>query len=101
MTLRAFIQTHYQAADTPLTVSDDPYKSSPRLAGCFVGVDSYPKGNKHLTYGIVANVLQGLWDYLYKGGRWRDAVFEVQDEEWGTVGVGRVSQRLPGGRDFI
>ena len=64
-----------------------------------MGISTYPEGNKFLTYGVVANVLQGLWDYLYKGGRFKEACFEVQDDVHGTVGVGRVTRNLPGPED--
>ncbi|KAL6716432.1 hypothetical protein ACLMJK_005999 [Lecanora helva] len=96
-TLRAYISTQYRAAETALSPSDDPYKSSPRFTDCFIGVSTFPNGNKHLTYGVVANVLQGLWDFLYRGGREGEAVFEVVDEVWGTVGVGKVTRERPGG----
>lgn len=52
-------------------------------------------GNRHLTYGVVALVLQGLWDFLYRGERFWEAIFEVVHDEWGTVGVGRVSRDYP------
>jgi hypothetical protein len=48
-----------------------------------------------MTYGVVALVLQGLWDFLYKGGRYVEAAFEVQDDQWGSVGIGRVSREAP------
>lgn len=50
----------------------------------------------HLTYGIVENVLQGLWEFLYRGDRLVEAAFEVLDERWGLVGVGKVTVERPG-----
>lgn len=93
--LRTYISGHYGATNDPLLPNDDPYKSSSQLTGCFVGIDSFPKGNRHLTYGVVALVLQGLWDFLYKGGRYVEAAFEVQDDQWGSVGIGKVSREAP------
>jgi len=38
----------------------------------------------------VLDVLQGLWQFLYKDGRFTEVRFQIEDERWGTVGVGGV-----------
>lgn len=43
------------------------------------------------------NVLQGLWLYLYRGGRFQTAVFEVRDDQFGTVGIGKITPERPDG----
>ena len=43
------------------------------------------------------NVLQGLWLYLYRGDRFHMAVFEVRDDQLGTVGIGRITPERPDG----
>jgi hypothetical protein len=40
---------------------------------------------------MVANLLQGLWEYLYREQRFHGVMFEVIDDVWGAVGVGKVS----------
>ncbi|KAM0797638.1 hypothetical protein BDR22DRAFT_892067 [Usnea florida] len=95
-TLAAFIRS-YDADDKPLARLDDPYESNPHYTGCFFGVATFPMDSHHLTYGIVMNVLQGLWLYLYRAGRYQGAVFEVRDDQFGTVGVGRITDERPGG----
>lgn len=40
---------------------------------------------------MVANLLQGLWTYLYREGRFFGVSFEFNDDVWGVVGVGKVS----------
>lgn len=41
-------------------------------------------------------MLQGLFEYLYRGERLMTAVFEVRDDSFGVVGVGRVTaERIP------
>lgn len=76
--------------------ADDPYESDLRYGqGCHIGVATLPSGYPHLTYGIVMDVLQGLWLYLYRGGRFAMALFEVADDQFGSVGVGKVSPERP------
>ncbi|KAF6223222.1 hypothetical protein HO133_000064 [Letharia lupina] len=94
--LAAFIKA-YDADDTPLARLDDPYESDIRYSGCFFGVATFPIGYHHLTYGIVMNVLQGLWLYLYRAGRFQMAAFEVRDDQFGTVGVGKITPDRPDG----
>lgn len=43
------------------------------------------------------NVLQGLWLYLYRAGRFQQAVFEVRDDQFGTVGIGKITPDRPDG----
>ena len=75
---------------------DDPFESDELHTGCFFGLKSYPPDYKHLTCGMLADVLQGIWLYLYRGDRSRTTVFEVRDDTWGRVGVGKVSRdRMP------
>lgn len=101
--LRAQIAAHYQLRDLPLQSDDEPYKSDPHWAGCFLGVIAFPPAKPprflieyHLTYGIVEIVLQGLWEFLYMGERFVETAFEVLDDQWGLVGVGKVSSVRPG-----
>lgn len=44
------------------------------------------------------NVLQGLWLYLYRAGRFQTAVFEVRDDQLGTVGIGKITPERPDAR---
>ncbi|KAL9065343.1 MAG: hypothetical protein Q9161_008289 [Pseudevernia consocians] len=70
--LRRYITTHYQAANDVLFSSDDPYTSEPEFTGCFFAVMNWPSDRqKHLTYGMVENVLKGVWEFLYRGGSCR------------------------------
>lgn len=44
------------------------------------------------------NVLQGLWLYLYMGGRYATCLFEVWDDQFGSVGIGKITpERMPDG----
>lgn len=46
------------------------------------------------------DVLQGLWLYLYRAGRFQLAVFEVRDDSFGSVGIGKITpERLGRGGD--
>ncbi|CAD6575246.1 MAG: hypothetical protein ASARMPREDX12_007159 [Alectoria sarmentosa] len=94
--LSAYINSH-DAEDAPLAHPDDPYESSVRYPGCFFGVATWPIGYHHLTYGIVMNVLQGLWLYLYRADRFQVAMFEVRDDQFGTVGIGKITPDRPDG----
>ena len=49
----------------------------------------------HLTYGMIADSLQGIWIYMYRGYRLVGAIFEVNDDTWGIVGVGKISVNRP------
>lgn len=94
--LRRYIATHYQAANDVLFHSDDPYTSEPDLTGCFFAVMNWPADRqKHLTYGMVENVLKGAWEFLYRGGRFVRADFYVVDEVLGPVGLGIVEKDRP------
>lgn len=48
-------------------------------------------------------MLQGLWEFLYRGSRFVEAAFQVMDDQWGVVGLGKVSSARPGlgGRDEV
>ena len=94
--IRRYIATHYQAANDVLFPSDDPYMSSPEITGCFFAVGHYPlEDQSQLTYGMVDNVLKGMWEFLYRGGRFVVAEFYVVDEHLGTVGIGLVEKERP------
>jgi len=41
------------------------------------------------------NVLQGLWLYLYMEGRFCTCVFEVRDDQLGSVGIGKITPGRP------
>lgn len=41
-------------------------------------------------------MLQGLWEFLYRGDRFVEVAFEVLDDQWGLVGLGKVSSVRPG-----
>lgn len=41
-------------------------------------------------------MLQGLWEFLYRGNRLVEVAFEVIDDQWGLVGLGKVSTVRPG-----
>jgi len=88
--VRDYINTH-DANDTSLTVADDPYESNPYWEGCYFGVAELPYGTKLMTYGIVYNVLEGLRLWLYMDRVDKAAVFEVRHEEFGAIGIGRIS----------
>ena len=65
------------------------------------GVATYPEDAHHLTYGIVLEVLQGLFLYLFRGKIYRETVFQVFNDRFGsrrTVGVGKIT---PGGLDSL
>ena len=83
------------AEDTPLRLSQDPYESDEIYQGCFFGVASWPVGSQLLTYGTVDEVLQGLWLYLYRGERFARAVFQVRNDQFGLVGIGKIQSNRP------
>ncbi len=74
---------------------DDPFESDVLYTGCFFGLKSFPPGYNHLTCGMLADVLQGIWLFLYRGDRSRSTLFEVHDDTWGRVGVGKVTRDRP------
>ena len=96
VTLRRYIKGHYKAAEDLLFSSDDPYMSDMDLDGCFFAVTHWPLDRpKHLTYGMVDNVLKGVWEFMYRGGRFVETDFEVFDEQFGVVGSGLMETDVP------
>lgn len=87
--LRDYMQ-RYHFEDTPLQRGEDPYESDAKYKDCFFGVASWPPGSKILTYGMVEDVLQGLWLFLYREERFVMAVFEVRADQYGIVGIGKI-----------
>ena len=85
--VRSFIELH-DASNMSLHRLDDSFESQDDLSGCFFGVKMYPDDYNRLTCGMVANLLQGLWNYLYREGRFFGVVFEVIDDVWGVCGGG-------------
>ncbi|KAG6986693.1 hypothetical protein G7Y79_00074g098900 [Physcia stellaris] len=94
--LRDYMQ-RYDLEDTPLRRDrgEDPYESEEKYKGCFVGVASWPLNTKLLTYGMVEDVLQGLWLFLYREERFVGAVFEVGTDQYGIVGIGKIQPHRP------
>lgn len=92
--VREYINRH-DANDTSLAVADDPYESNLYWEGCYFGVAEFPFGTKLLTYGIVYNVLEGLRLWLYMDKIDKAAVFEVRHEQFGAIGMGRISPHPP------
>ena len=45
---------------------------------------------KRLTYGMVDNVLKGIWEFMYRGGRFVCADIFVEEDDMGTVGYARL-----------
>lgn len=45
---------------------------------------------QYLTFGILEAAMQGLWDVLVGGGRFRACTFEIWDGKAGYVGDGRL-----------
>lgn len=88
--IRNFIERH-DAFNMSLRRFDDPFESPEDSFGCFFGVKGWPIDHDHLTCGMVANLLQGLWEYLYREERFHGVIFEVIDDVWGAVGVGKIS----------
>ena len=85
----------YDLEDAPLRRGEDPYESEEKYKGCFVGVASWPLDTKLLTYGMVEDVLQGLWLFLYRQENFVAAVFEVAADQYGTVGIGKIQPHRP------
>ena len=92
--LRAFIKRQ-SAADEPLFAGQNPYESDKMYEGCFFGAASWPMGSHLLTYGIVDEVLQGLWVFMYRGDRFITAVFEIRTDQFGVVGIGKLQAERP------
>lgn len=88
LTLFDYISQH-KAFNTPVIPLDDPYSSdvSPFL---YFEMRSHPYHNPHLTYGVIAQVLQGLWIYLYMGRRSMTTGIDVYIEGVGLVALGYV-----------
>ncbi|KAM0805423.1 hypothetical protein BDR22DRAFT_884954 [Usnea florida] len=96
VTLRRYIRTHYKAAQDLLFPSDDPYMSDLDLSGCFLAVAHWPEDRpRHLTYGMMDDVLKGVWEFMYRGGRFVEANFVVFDEQLGVVGSGLIERGFP------
>ena len=91
---RQYIAEH-AAEDTSLRRGEDPYESDPRWEDCFVGVATWPTGTSLLSYGMVYNVLEGLWLYMYRGDILMTGVFEVKDDQFGIVGIGKIAKDRP------
>lgn len=95
--LRRYITTHYKAATDVLFHSDDPYMSDSEYTGCFFAITHWPPNRqKRLTYGMVDAVLKGVWEFLYRGGRFMKSDFYVDHETLESVGYGRVDREGPG-----
>ena len=94
MRLREFIRRN-NAENTPLRRGEDPYESDEKYEGCFVGVATWPMFSQLLTYGTVYDVLQGLWLFMYRGERYMMGVFEVRDDQYGVVGIGKIQPTRP------
>ncbi|KAL6719712.1 hypothetical protein ACLMJK_001633 [Lecanora helva] len=91
--LRAYIDAN-DATDKALAVADDPYQSSRRWTGCMFGVATVPEDAHHLTYGIVQDVLQGLFLYLFRGRIYKETIFQVFNDRFGiqrAVGIGKLT----------
>lgn len=43
--------------------------------------------NEHCTVGILENVLQGLWNVLFVGGRFSGATVGIFHDTWAFVGI--------------
>ena len=89
-----FITAH-DASDKPLNWLDDPFVSSEMWQGCYIGVKSKRRNreagrNEHCTVGVLANVLQGLWNVLFVGGRFSGATVGIFDDTWAFVGIAMV-----------
>jgi hypothetical protein len=85
--LRDFIEM-YHAADRLLNPTEDPFESSEDWTGCYFGLMSYPfDKDLHLTYGMIYDSLQGIWDYMYRQGRFFGAIIEVNDDSGGWLGL--------------
>lgn len=83
------------AKDKPLAPGQNPYESDKIYEGCFFGAASWPADSGLLTYGIVDEVLQGLWLFMYRGERFFQAVFEIKTDQFGTVGIGKLQRNRP------
>ena len=92
--LRDFIRRQ-SAEDWPLLPGQNPYESDKIYEGCFFGAASWPIGAHLLTYGIVDEVLQGLWLFMYRGDRFIQATFEIKTDQFGTVGIGKLQADRP------
>ena len=94
--LRRYIATHWQSVSDILFYSDDPYISDSQYQGCFFAITHWPPDRqKRLTYGMVDAALKGVWEFLYRGGRFVKADFYVDHDTLGRVGFGRVDKDRP------
>ena len=99
--VQRFIDTN-QASDWLLDHLHDPFESGPLWRGCFIGVKMSPPGHNHFTCGMLMDVLQGLWIILYRKNRHHAIIFDVRDDTYGIVAVGKVSpRRIPGSTFFL
>lgn len=48
----------------------------------------YSVPGQHLTWGIAASAVDGLWEALWESGRIRAATMDIYDGRWGKVAVG-------------
>ena len=83
-----------------LSNTDDPFYVS--VPGCSFFAKSNPNpgppvapgrrgGQEHLTYGILVSVAAGLWQWMLIRDHLNMVKFEIEDGDWGIVGMGTVT----------
>lgn len=104
--IRAHLKAH---GDGELGAGDDPFETPTHLTGrCFIGIASSHSissaSDVKLTYETLLVILQGLWEFMYRGGHECEVVFKVEDkarerrrEGEELVGVGKVLREGFGG----
>ena len=85
---KVFCQAQIDAGGSTLPRDEDPFKDDLGY-GAAITVASV-KPNSPLTWEILKNVMQGLWNYLIIDGRYVEAEFDVWHGDQLRVGRGMI-----------
>ena len=84
---RSYCAQHLaQKGDVPLPSSEDPFHEDLGY-GAAINVVSV-KPDHPLTWGILKNTMDGLWEFLIVEGRFSESTFDIVHKDWGII-VGR------------
>ena len=78
-----------QRGDSPLPRSHDPFHED---LGYGAAIDVFSaKLNHRLTWGILKDVMDGLWEFLVVGNRFQESEFQIYHGALNLVGRGRIT----------
>ncbi len=74
--------------DGPLPISEDPFREDLGYGAAIEVVSSRP--DHRLTWGILKDAMDGLWEFLVVQGRYVECEFEICYGNLDLVGRGRI-----------